>query len=116
MSQSQPYSSRPYRGPRGGGKRVSRDEGESTASRGDAIWSATDPTAWHDFAGACLANGALASISTSSDGGVLHTFILHGATRHDNYAHDAGEAEHAWAVARDLFHRWGCIPSDTKGW
>ena len=116
MSQSQPYRRRAYRNTGSGGDAASGVPGNATIDRGAAIWGKTDPQCWHDFAAACLKAGALASIATSSDGGVLHTFILHGRDRHDNYSGNAEQAEHAWNYARDLFQRWGCIPRDTDGW
>lgn len=112
MPQSQPHNGRVNGF---SARRRVRYDGNShkpASGSGLAVWREVDKAAWDRLVCASLDAGALTSLNTSSDGGVLHTHVLHGSNQYDTYSRNAEEAEQVWALWTDSLNRHGYIPID----
>lgn len=115
MPKPQSYYGRAYRVVKTWGNGPIRGAGNPTSDNGLTIWREVDKEAWNDLVCAGLVVGALTSISTSSDGGVLHTFILHNGWRYDHYAAEQWAALECWEKWGGELNRYGCILRPEKG-
>lgn len=77
-------------------------------------WGEADPTLWRDYSLAVITARNLCSFSTSSDGGVIHCFILAGGQRIDWYCRTVAELEHSMRVQLEHYQRHGYpyVPED----